>query len=821
VAKTTDIRMCVARANARTKRSASLLVALVLIAPTASADGAVAPERLLVVDCLLPSQVRHLVGSTTFLAPRHAIKTVAKDCEERGGEYVAYDRANFATSLKVWKPQAEQGDPQAQVYVGEIYEKGLGTAPDLPQAAFWYQKAADQGFARGLADLAYLYEQGLGVPKDPLKALNLYRKSAGISNDELTFAYETRGARDAAASQVAALTRQLADSNEQIIVLRQALDAAAPQERAKSDALRAIEREVDALRGRVKEMQQASTGRHGNGAELERLQQELLASEARLADQQRDSRAADAASRAKTAELAQRLQAAAAEDAQLREQLGGRAADAQQAQADLAAARARVDSMNAQILQLRQELSAEQAHAADQQSRVAQRSSAHDAALGSDLSRVRQALADRDARVAEQQTLLAHMQGESESAAKEVERLKTLQAAAEQQQRQQRLDSEALRAQLVSSQQRLLQSEQKLGEATALAAEEQRRVAELRTELQQRRDAAPAEQPEQLRALAAELAQREPRVAEQQARIASLQAQIGSYNEEIAKLQGGRTGTDGGLAPPHAPPAGAAPAGGAPQSLPQMSSRQLNLTGYYALIIGNDTYQDLPSLASAVNDARAIEGVLQEHYGFKTRLLINATRTDILTALNDYRQSLGERDSLLIYYAGHGEIDGHDLVGYWLPVNAKRGDKTEWMSDRMITDEIGLLPARHVMVIADSYYSGAMMRSSSAHLVATSSPSAQAARLAKLAMLRSRTVLTSGMEAPLPDGASTNSIFARVLLDVLWHNHGVLEESALFDRLFDPVRRGAARLNVEASPRYSALGDAGHLNGEFLLFPLS
>jgi hypothetical protein len=73
------------------------------------------PDRLLVVDCLLPAQVRRLGGSMTYLGPRRAVKSIASECEIRGGEYVAFDRANFSTSLQVWKPQAEQGDPQAQV----------------------------------------------------------------------------------------------------------------------------------------------------------------------------------------------------------------------------------------------------------------------------------------------------------------------------------------------------------------------------------------------------------------------------------------------------------------------------------------------------------------------------------------------------------------------------------------------------------------------------------------------------------------------------------------------------------------------------------
>ena len=65
-----------------------------------SASSSAAPgraEALFVVDCLLPGQVRKL-GKMTFLTARRPIKTSAQDCEIRGGEYVAYDRADYRTS---------------------------------------------------------------------------------------------------------------------------------------------------------------------------------------------------------------------------------------------------------------------------------------------------------------------------------------------------------------------------------------------------------------------------------------------------------------------------------------------------------------------------------------------------------------------------------------------------------------------------------------------------------------------------------------------------------------------------------------------------
>jgi uncharacterized caspase-like protein len=148
-------------------------------------------EDLYIVDCLLPGQVRRL-GSMQYLSPRRAVRTTTADCRIRGGEYVEYDRADYRSALKVWLPQAEQGDAEAQNYVGEIFEKGLGQEPDYLSAVSWYTKAAEQGYSRAQINLGYMHEKGLGVDKDVTTALNWYRKASGIGDDELMLSSEAQ-----------------------------------------------------------------------------------------------------------------------------------------------------------------------------------------------------------------------------------------------------------------------------------------------------------------------------------------------------------------------------------------------------------------------------------------------------------------------------------------------------------------------------------------------------------------------------------------------------------------------------------------------------
>jgi len=138
-----------------------------------------------VVDCLLPGQIRQLGSQVTYVTARRPIRTTAEDCAIRGGEYVALDRADYGTALKVWMSAAQGGDPDAQYYVGVLYEKGAEGQPNYAQAASWYRQAADRGVSRAAMNLGRLYEQGLGVGKSAEDAYKWYGKASGLREASL------------------------------------------------------------------------------------------------------------------------------------------------------------------------------------------------------------------------------------------------------------------------------------------------------------------------------------------------------------------------------------------------------------------------------------------------------------------------------------------------------------------------------------------------------------------------------------------------------------------------------------------------------------
>ena len=78
----------------------------------------------------------------------------------------AYSRQEYATTVRLLKPLADQGAAWAQTFLGFMYAYGEGVPKDDAQAVKWYRLAADQGDAMAQAALGLMYANGEGVPRD-------------------------------------------------------------------------------------------------------------------------------------------------------------------------------------------------------------------------------------------------------------------------------------------------------------------------------------------------------------------------------------------------------------------------------------------------------------------------------------------------------------------------------------------------------------------------------------------------------------------------------------------------------------------------------
>ena len=197
---------------------------------------------------------------------------------------------------------------------------------------------------------------------------------------------------------------------------------------------------------------------------------------------------------------------------------------------------------------------------------------------------------------------------------------------------------------------------------------------------------------------------------------------------------------------------------------------------YYALIIGINSYKEWTPLQTAVNDAIGLKRILIQRYNFNKKNVVlrlndHAHRLRLLRDLRYMASNLSTRDNLLIYFAGHGQLDDLTGDGYWIPVEGKLKDPGTWLSHSMLKNVLSSerVKGKNIVVIADSCYSGSLLRGGPGLLSISDQGYRQ--KLASLASLRSRQVITSGGLEPVADGGRDgHSLFAYYFLKALKEN---------------------------------------------------
>lgn len=226
---------------------------------------------------------------------------------------------------------------------------------------------------------------------------------------------------------------------------------------------------------------------------------------------------------------------------------------------------------------------------------------------------------------------------------------------------------------------------------------------------------------------------------------------------------------------------------------------------YYALIIGINKYTEWPALKTAVKDATVIRDTLVSRYGFDKQNVIlrvdaEASRLQIIEDLRYLALSMGEHDNLLVYYAGHGQLDDLTGDGYWVPAEGRLKQSGTWVANSYIKAVLSSekVKAKNVVVIADSCYSGTMLRGGPSLMSLKDQRYRE--KLVEKAALRSRQVISSGGVEPVADGgAEGHSLFAYYLIDALRKNdREVIDLENLFHtRVWKPVTEiGNQRPNV-------------------------
>ena len=611
-----------------------------------------------VVDCLLPGQIRQLGTQVTYVTERRLVRATAEDCAIRGGEYVALDRADYGTALKVWMSAAQGGDPDAQYYVGVLYEKGAEGQPNYTKAAEWYRQAAERGVSRAAMNLGRLFEQGLGVEKNVAESRKWYARASGVGES-----IAAEGAKQGGVEQLGLLKTQ-ADT---------------------------VQRELEDTRSRLTE-------------------RTSLLEEERL-----------------------------------------------------------------KLVQLRAQVGKEKAHPGDL------------------FSRQETIVQDREAEVAALQAKVVALKGLARQQSEHAQNTPV-----------QDLGLRGPSIQIIDPPVLLTRG---------IRMEEGRITISI-----------PRGRPMRLVGRV---------VAEAGLRSLTVNGASGALDEQgmfVVPLDSSKTGSRGipvdllaidGQGKQASKKLLVASGEGLPTAdtvLPTTGG----FGGYHALVIGNNRYRHWVPLNTAVADATAVASLLRDRYGFTVTVLQDASRKEILKSLNEYRKTLSERDNLLIYYAGHGFLEPGIDRGYWIPVEGDLFDNTDWIEFPAVTDLLELIPAKQVLVVADSCFAGKLARSAMARMNPDVQDQARQAMLTAMAEKKIRTTLTSGGAKPvLDEGGGGHSLFATALIGVLSENTEPLETERLYWTVRSRVVQAAERMKFEQVPTYGPIHLAGHEGlGDFVFVPV-
>ena len=250
---------------------------------------------------------------------------------------------------------------------------------------------------------------------------------------------------------------------------------------------------------------------------------------------------------------------------------------------------------------------------------------------------------------------------------------------------------------------------------------------------------------------------------------------------------------------------------------------------YYALVIGNNDYEHFEKLDAAANDAKVLADILKNNYEFEVKLLLNANHKTTIDTMYTLSRQLAKDDHLLIFYAGHAQIDKKEKRGYWLPVDASIESRSKWIVSTFITDQIRVTDAKHVLLIVDTCYGGIFdgrkmqngfmsvkdfrLTIDDKYIENVINNRKNKKYMERKYKKKSREVFTSGgLEPVLDSDGSIHSPFSEMLINILKENKSVIGIIEVFEK----IRLHVAN-NYEQLPVYGNLFYGGG-DGEFLFF---
>jgi hypothetical protein len=218
---------------------------------------------------------------------------------------------------------------------------------------------------------------------------------------------------------------------------------------------------------------------------------------------------------------------------------------------------------------------------------------------------------------------------------------------------------------------------------------------------------------------------------------------------------------------------------------------------FHAIFLANSNYSggSWPALNTTVGEAKQLRQLLIDKYGFTPEnidTVFNKNKIDMLTAISNVMAKLGDHDNLIVFYGGHGYFTEATNIAYWVPLGA--GRDFEYISNTEITNLIANCAARHILIMADACFSGAMRGG-------LNSPSKYEYKF------KSRQLLTSGGTEPVPG----KSAYVQMVLEALKNNE---DKYVSARELYTRIAKGIMD-QTKTEPTLRDLNVTGSMGGQF------
>lgn len=224
-----------------------------------------------------------------------------------------------------------------------------------------------------------------------------------------------------------------------------------------------------------------------------------------------------------------------------------------------------------------------------------------------------------------------------------------------------------------------------------------------------------------------------------------------------------------------------------------------------AIAIDEYKSQEISNLKNCLNDINSLIGVLTENYFDDPDLILyhkpeQTTLSFLYNKLNQEMINVLDNDTVLVIFAGHGDYNEYLKTNYWYCSDSDSNDPTTWFNLRDLMDFFTASKAKHIALISDSCFSGAIFET------------VRGGGINALVKKKSRQALTSGGIEKVSDGVEKNSPFNITLVQVL---SSYDKQDLTFNTLSEETIKNF-REDLRQTPQFGTLSRTGDEGGTYI-----